>query len=147
MANLTAGIAASTGTSATKTQSRAVTLNVTKTLAMVALFGFSRSWQRAAVGLMACGKLEWVSCRESGAHTWLLAVVAKTLRRGANFSKMPNISALKASTARERRHSDEFVGLLGTIVSKTSHERAVVRGPLPEDLLAPVRRPICAVCL
>lgn len=39
-------------------------------------------------------------------NTWLLAVVAETLSRGADFGKMANVAAFKAGTARERRHGD-----------------------------------------
>lgn len=37
-------------------------------------------------------------------HTGLLAVVAETLRRGADLSVVANIATLVASTSRERRH-------------------------------------------
>lgn len=53
MTRLAAVVAASTGSTAAKAQSRAVGLNVTETLAVVALFCLCRSRKGAAVGLVA----------------------------------------------------------------------------------------------
>ena len=50
---LAAVIASTTGASAAQTESRAVSLNVAETLAMVALLGFSGTRERAAIGLVA----------------------------------------------------------------------------------------------
>lgn len=59
MPDLAAGIAASAGAGSAQTESRAVGLDVTKALAMVALFGLSGSRQWAAVRFVACGMLDW----------------------------------------------------------------------------------------
>ena len=53
MTGLAAIVAASAGASAAQAQSRAVSLNVAKTLAVVALLGLSGARKRAAIGLMA----------------------------------------------------------------------------------------------
>jgi len=90
-------VAAAAGASAAQAEGRAVSLDVTKTLAVVALLGLSGSGKRASVGLVAR----------------LLAVVAETLGRGADLSVMANIATLVASTSRERRHF-EYKGLCGS---------------------------------
>jgi hypothetical protein len=81
---LTAAVAAPAGASSAQAQGGAIGLNMTKPLAMVALLGLSGARQRAAVGLVA----------------GLLAVVAKTLGRGADLSVVANIAALVASSSR-----------------------------------------------
>jgi hypothetical protein len=85
---LAAVVAPSAGTSAAQAQGRAISLDVAKTLAVVALLSLSGARQRAAVGLVA----------------GLLAVVAKTLSGRAHFSVVANIAALVARASGERRH-------------------------------------------
>lgn len=85
MSGLSAVIASTTGTSTAQSKSWAIGLNVSQTLAVVALLSLGSSWQRASVGFV------------SG----LLAVVAKALSRGAHFSIMADIAALVAGTTRE----------------------------------------------
>jgi len=82
MASDTAAVAASAGAGSTQTQSWAVSLDVSETLAVVALLGLGGAWVRASVGLVA----------------WLLAVVAKPLRRRADLGVVANVSALEART-------------------------------------------------
>lgn len=53
MAGLAAVIAASTGASSTEPQSWAISLDVAKALAVVALLGLGGAGKRAAVGLVA----------------------------------------------------------------------------------------------
>lgn len=53
MTGLAAVVAASAGTSAAQAQSRAISLDMAKTLAVVALLSLSGARQRAAVGLVA----------------------------------------------------------------------------------------------
>jgi hypothetical protein len=97
-------VAAAAGASAAQAEGRAVSLDVTKTLAVVALLGLGGSGKRASVGLVAFCKLDQV-CRDiSVARTGLLAVVAETLSRRADLSVMANIATLVASTSREGRH-------------------------------------------
>lgn len=86
-------IAAAAGGSAAQAESRAVGLNMSKSLAVVALLRLSRTRKGAAVGLVA----------------WLLAVVAETLGRGANLGIVANVATLVASTTRERRHFDNVL--------------------------------------
>jgi hypothetical protein len=62
---LAAAVAAAAGASAAQAESRAVSLDVAKTLAVVALLGLGSTGQRAAVGLvaglLACGRAsQWV---------------------------------------------------------------------------------------
>lgn len=85
VARLTAAVAATVGTSAAQTKSRAVSLDMAEALAVVALLGLGSPGKRTAVGLVA----------------GLLAVVAKTLRRGANLSVVANIATLVAGAARK----------------------------------------------
>ena len=51
-------------------------------------------------------------------RTWLLAVVAKALGRGANLGVVANIATLVAGTARQGRHGDESVDLKGTMSAR-----------------------------
>jgi len=88
MSRLTARVALTAASAAAQTQGRAVGLNVTKTLAVVALLGLSGSWVRAVVALVA----------------GLLAVVAQTLTAGADLGVVTDIAALVAGTARKGRH-------------------------------------------
>lgn len=88
MASNTAAVAASAGTSSAQAQSRAVSLDVSEALAVVALLGLSGAGMRASIGLV------------SG----LLAVVAEPLRRRAHLGVVANVSALEARTTRQRRH-------------------------------------------
>lgn len=90
MTGLAAVIAATGSSVAAQAQSRAVGLDVTKTLAVVALLGLSGARKRAAVGLVA----------------GLLAVVAKALRGGADLGVVADVATLVAGTTRERRHDD-----------------------------------------
>jgi hypothetical protein len=85
MAWLSAVIASATGTSTAQSESWAIGLNVSKTLAVVALLSLSGSWQRASIGFVSR----------------LLAVVAKALCRRAHFSIVADIAALVAGTTRE----------------------------------------------
>jgi hypothetical protein len=85
MSRLSTVVASSTGTSTAQSESWAISLNVSKALAMVALLGLSGSWQRASIRFV------------SG----LLAVVAKALSRRAHFSVVADIAALVAGTTRE----------------------------------------------
>lgn len=84
-------VAAAAGAGTAQAEGRAVSLDVTKTLAVVALLGLSGSGKRASVGLVAR----------------LLAVVAETLSRRADLSVVANIATLVASTSRERRHFED----------------------------------------
>lgn len=83
VAGLAAVVAASTGSGAAQAQGRAVGLNVPEALAVIALFGLSGARQRALVRLVS----------------WLLAVIAKALSRGANLGVVANIATLVTSTA------------------------------------------------
>ena len=126
MARLAAVVAATAGSSAAQAKGRAISLDVTQTLAVVALLSLGGTGQGAAVGLMACcGILVYVDggqwqekaipgclpinqvsmCeifRVQSQHT----VVAETLSRGANLGIVANIAALVASSSRKRRHDD-----------------------------------------
>jgi len=84
VASDTAAVAASACASSAQAQSWAVSLDVSKTLAVVALLGLGSAGMRASVGLVA----------------WLLAVVAQPLRRGANLGVVTDVSALEARTTR-----------------------------------------------
>lgn len=88
MAGLAAVVAAPAGASAAQAQSRAVSLDVTEALAVVALLGLRGAGKRAAVGLVAR----------------LLAVIAKALSGGADLGIVANVATLVARTTRERRH-------------------------------------------
>jgi hypothetical protein len=88
VAGLTTVIAAATGASAAQTEGRAVSLNVAKTLAVVALLGLGSTGKGAAVRLVA----------------GLLAVVAEALSRRADLGVVANVATLVASTTREGRH-------------------------------------------
>lgn len=95
MAGLTAVVAATAGGVASQTQGRAVGLDMAESLAVVALLGLGGARKRAAVGLVAR----------------LLAVVAETLRGGANLGIVADVATLVASTTGEGRHDDDVVGL------------------------------------
>lgn len=88
VAHLTTRIAAAASGASGNAQSGTVSLNVTKTLAVVALFGLGGTWVRALVALV----------------TGLLAIVAEALGRGADLSVVANVAALVAGSTRERRH-------------------------------------------
>lgn len=90
MAGLAAVVAATACSVAAQTEGRAVSLDVAETLAVVALLGLGGARKRAAVGLVA----------------GLLAVVAETLRGGADLGVVADVATLVASTTRERRHDD-----------------------------------------
>ena len=92
MTRLAAVVAATGSGVAGQAESRAVGLDVTKTLAVIALLGLSGARKRAAVRLVAR----------------LLAVVAKALRGGADLGIVADIATLVASTTRERRHDDDW---------------------------------------
>lgn len=89
---LAAVVAAAAGASTAQAESRAVSLDVAQTLAVVALLSLGGTGKRAAVGLVAR----------------LLAVVAKSLSRGADLSIVANIATLVASTSRKRRHFESM---------------------------------------
>ncbi len=91
MAGLAAVVAATGSSVAGQAESRTVGLDVTKTLAVVALLGLGGARKRAAVRLVAR----------------LLTVVAKALRGGADLGIMTDVATLVASTTRERRHDDD----------------------------------------
>lgn len=80
---LTARVAAATRSTA-QAQSRAISLNVAKTLAVVALLRLGCAWVRAAVALMAR----------------LLAVVAKALGGRADLSVVADVATLVAGATR-----------------------------------------------
>jgi len=88
VARLAARVAAAVGGTTADAKSRAVSLDVTETLAVVALLGLSCPGVRAGVALVAR----------------LLAVVAKTLTAGADLGVVANVTALVARTAGEGRH-------------------------------------------
>lgn len=80
---LAAGVAATAGGTA-QTQSWAVSLDMAKTLAVVALLRLSGAWVWAAVGLV----------------TGLLAVVAETLRGRAHLGVVADVATLVAGATR-----------------------------------------------
>jgi len=90
VARLAARVAAAVGGTTADAKSRAVSLDVTETLAVVALLGLSCPGVRAGVALVAR----------------LLAVVAKTLTAGADLGVVANVAALVARTTGEGRHLD-----------------------------------------
>jgi len=92
VAGLAAVVATPAGAGAAQAQRRAISLDVAKTLAVVALLGFGRARERAAIRLVAR----------------LLAVVAKTLSRGADLGVVAHVATLVASSARERRHGGGY---------------------------------------
>lgn len=77
-------IASSAGTSSAEAQSRAISLNVSEALTVIALLRFGSARMRASIGLVAR----------------LLAVIAKSLGRRAHLSVVSDISALEACAAR-----------------------------------------------
>lgn len=83
-----ARVATSAGASSTQAEGRAVSLDVAKTLAVVALLSLSGARMGASIRLVA----------------GLLAVVAEPLRRGANFGVVADVAALEAGATRQRRH-------------------------------------------
>jgi len=93
MAGLSTAVAASAGTSTAQAKGGAISLDVTETLAVVALLGLSGARMRAGVGLM----------------TGLLAVVAQPLRGRAHLSIVANVATLEASTTRQGRHPDQLL--------------------------------------
>jgi hypothetical protein len=82
MAGLAASIAASAGGAAAQAQGRAVSLVVSKALAVIALLGLGSARVRAGVGLVSR----------------LLAVVAQALRRRADLGVVADVAALVART-------------------------------------------------
>lgn len=84
MARLAARVTSAACSSTVDTKSWAVRLNVTESLAMVALLGLSSSWVWASVRLVSR----------------LLAVITEPLCRGADFSEMPNGPAFVACFSR-----------------------------------------------
>jgi hypothetical protein len=88
MSSKTAAIAATAGSTSAQTKSRAIGLDVPKSLAVIALLRLSSARMRASVRFVSR----------------LLAVIAKPLGRRAHLGVVPDISALKARSARERRH-------------------------------------------
>ncbi|KAG9249786.1 uncharacterized protein F5Z01DRAFT_466556 [Emericellopsis atlantica] len=118
MARLATVVATSAGTSATQAESGAVSLDVAKTLAVIALLGLRRTRQRAAVGFMAWhGRLV---CAHAPARlaerTRLLAVVAEALSGGADLGVVTNVATLVASTSRKRRHGEIYSDLQRLLV-------------------------------
>jgi hypothetical protein len=112
MASDTAAVAASAGAGSTQTQSWAVSLDVSETLAVVALLGLGGARMRASVRLVA----------------WLLAVVAQPLRGRANLGIMANVSALEARTTRQGRHGVVSLGISGKRISIHSVVAWVAQG-------------------
>jgi len=88
MSSLAARVALTAARATAQAQSRAIGLNMTETLAVVALLGVCGSWVWAVVALV------------SG----LLAVVAQTLTAGADLGVVTDVAALVAGTARKGRH-------------------------------------------
>jgi len=117
MARLAAVVAAAaTRGTAAQTECRAVGLNMTETLAVVALLGLSGAWQRAAVRLVA-RLLAYQSAsvhelrkvlQEKAVHT----VVAKTLGGRAHLGVVADIATLVARATREGRHFRRVLGIL-----------------------------------
>jgi hypothetical protein len=95
VADLTAVVATTAGAGTAQPKGRAVSLDMTKTLTVVALLSLGGAGKGAAVRLMA----------------GLLAVVAEALRRRADLSVVTNVATLVAGTARKRRHGSD-VGYL-----------------------------------
>lgn len=142
MSDLTAGVATTAGGTATYAESWAISLDVTETLAVVALLGcaiisstlfHSSTWTRRTLGSA------WVRA-VVGLVAWLLAVVAKALRRRANLGVVTDIAALVAGTAREGRHSVFFFVKLWkpSSVRQLDTECAITRRP---------HRLLCHVCV
>lgn len=85
MAELAAVVAATARGVAAQTERRAVSLDMAKALAVVALLGFGGARERAAVGFVAR----------------LLAVVAQALGRRTDLGVVADVAALVARAARE----------------------------------------------
>jgi hypothetical protein len=83
---LAAVVATTAGAGPAQAKSRAVGLDMAKSLAVVALLSLGGTGKRTAVGLVA----------------GLLAVVAEPLRRGANLGIVANVATLVAGSTRER---------------------------------------------
>ena len=82
---LAAIVAAPVSSGSAQAESRAVGLDMTQPLAVIALLSLGGARERALVGLV----------------TGLLAVVAKALGRGADLSIVANVATLVASTTRQ----------------------------------------------
>lgn len=105
MARLPAGIAVTTSSLSAYAQGRAVCLNVTKTLAVIALLSYVASISASLPGCI----LLTVGC--SGMRTlvrlvaWLLAIITEPLGRCAHLGVVANIATFVARAARKGRHS------------------------------------------
>jgi len=130
MTNLATRVAASVRSAAVQAQSRAVCLDMTEALAVIALLSCCKlvaerrelehgdAYSQASLGL---GKhsthgLSRISTRISFGMfatppTWLLAVVAKPFTRRANLSIVSNIAALVAGPTSKRRHDALLIDL------------------------------------
>ena len=86
VAGVAAAVASSSSAGSGKPQSRAIGLNVSETLTVVALFGIRSPGLGANIGLMAR----------------LLAVVAETLRRSADLREVSDGTALVTSSPGQR---------------------------------------------
>lgn len=95
VAGLPAVVAAAIRTGTGQTEGRAVSLDVSKSLAVVALLGLGSARQGTLVRLVAR----------------LLAVVAEAFSRGADLGIVANVATLVACTARQGRHGDEFMSI------------------------------------
>jgi hypothetical protein len=112
VAGLATVVAATAGASTAQAEGRAVSLDVAKTLAVIALLSLGGAGKRAAVGLMAGLLACFISVSLclviSMAEEWSLTVVAKALSGRADLSVVANIATLVACATRERRHGSNL---------------------------------------
>lgn len=133
MTGLPAVVAAAAGSVAAQAQSRAIGLNVAKTLAVVALLGLSGSRERAAIGLVARllayakvldpGNTRLFQIAQSQPKTKsvlgsIRTVIAKTLSRGADLGVVADIATLVAGTTRQRRHFEKCLVVCEVTISQ-----------------------------
>lgn len=106
MTSLAARVATSTSSASTYAQSRAVSLNMSEALAVVALLRLGRTRvPNLSSSVLAFGSSLRSHLRASrGLVAGLLAVVTKALTAQAHLGVMTDVAALVARTARERRH-------------------------------------------
>ena len=131
MTDLAARVAATTLRTTTHTEGRAVGLDVSKTLAMVALLGYTGS-------VLLFIHLFGQTLTLSGARvravvalmTRLFAVVAQTFTAGADLGVVANIAAFVAGTARKGRHLcqvyDLFIKVSSGLPRGDSSNRVVI---------------------
>jgi hypothetical protein len=112
VAGLATVVAATAGASTAQAEGRAVSLDVAKTLAVVALLSLGGAGKRAAVGLMAgllaCFYISQPLSCHSTAEELSHTVVAKALSRRADLGVVANIATLVARATRERRHGSNL---------------------------------------